>query len=333
MALLTACVLLRAVAGLSSQDATSIVRPWDSFNGVVFVGPQKLYIVGASGAFLTSVDGGRTWNRRQLAQQGVGSGADLFSVQFSSNGLDGWITGERGLVLESTDGGGTWKRKAIGVAENLLRVAVLDAKTACVVGTNGTLVITRNAGATWESHRLKSGLTLFDVEFVDLRNGWAVGEFQTVLHTTDAGKTWQVQSGGKRADFESSPYFAVHFFDLQYGWVTAQSGVAWWTQDGGAHWTKLKLSSESSFFTITADTRDTGRPAKDLWIAGENGALMSIPVRNGSPLAPVEPILYRPSFYSLTDLAFAGTVGIAVGIEGTILRTENGGRNWEQIEQ
>lgn len=309
------------------------VSPWDSFNGVAFVPPNIWYVVGASGAFLTSMDGGRGWERRQLAQRGPGSWFDLFSVDFARDGRSGWISGERGVILHSTDAGKNWERQETGVVENLLRVAALDAQRACALGTNGTILTTADGGKTWRSQQLKGGLTLFDVTFVDDGNGWAVGEFQTILHTANAGKTWEVQSGGTRGDFESSAYFGVRFFDRQHGWVTAQGGVALWTSDGGKTWTKVALRSESAIFGIAETRSAAGGLPTELWMAGEHGTLVRVPLLEGLPSTSSSPALYHPTFYSLTDLAFSGRVGVAVGIEGTILRTDDGGRNWEQTKQ
>jgi photosystem II stability/assembly factor-like uncharacterized protein len=253
-------------------------------------------------------------------------------VQFVRDGLNGWISGERGVILHTTNGGKTWERQKTGIVQNLLRVVASDPHRACAVGTNGTILTTADAGKTWQLYNFKGGLTLFDVDFIDDANGWVVGEFQTVLHTADAGKTWEVQSGGKRADFESSPYFSVRFFDSQRGWVTAQGGTAYWTSDGGRTWTKAALPSESTMFSIAETIATAGRWPKELWMAGENGTLVRMPLTDGVPSASFHPTSYHPSFYSFNDLAFSDRVGVVVGTEGTILWTDNGGRSWEQTK-
>lgn len=321
----SANVLPRAVAAV-------VVRSWDSFYGVAFAAPRTWYVVGSSGALLNSLDGGRTWSRRELARQGAGSFFDLFSVQFARDGLNGWISGERGVVLHTTDGGTTWEQQQTGIAQNLLHIVAIDPRHACAVGTNGTILNTADGGKIWHLTELKSGLSLFDVDFSG-RNGWAVGEFQTILHTADAGSTWEVQSGGKRADFESSPYFSVHFLDSQHGWVTAQGGAALWTSNGGNTWTKVALPSQSEIFAVAENTATAGGEPMELWMAGENGALIVMPLIEGVPSNLSHPSLYRPTLNSLADLAFSGRVGIAVGIQGTILLTTDGGRNWQKVRQ
>src|SRR5262249_53007043 len=139
------------VANAASSNAASAIKPWDSFNGVTFVAPKTWYAVGASGALLTSTDGGRDWTRRELAQRGPGSWFDLFSVRFARDRLSGWITGERGVILHTGDGGLTWTRQKMGTQQNLLSVAVIDSQRACAAGTDGLIVSTNDAGQTWQS--------------------------------------------------------------------------------------------------------------------------------------------------------------------------------------
>ena len=323
-------VLILLLASGGRMAIAGSIRPWDSFNGVAFVAPNKWYAVGASGALITSVNGGRTWRRREVAQRGLGSWLDLFSVSFAKDALSGWIGGAGGVVLHTKNGGESWERQKTNTVENLLQVASIDPQSACAVGTNGTILTTWDQGRTWHLQNLKAGLTLFGVDFSG-RNGWAVGEFQTILHTTDAGKTWEVQQGGKRADFKAPPYLAVRFVDSNLGWVTVQGGSILWTSNGGATWRNLALPSPESMFGVAETTAKAGKPPTELWMAGEDGTLVMLPLTDGIPAASSHPSLFHPTFYSFSDLAFSERVGVAVGIEGTIVRTNDGGSHWEQV--
>ena len=138
-------LILLLTCAVSVATAESI-RPWDSFNAVAFVPPNRWYVVGASGALLTSVDGGRAWRRREVAQRGLGSWSDLFSLSFANNGLSGWISGAHGVMLHTKDGGESWEQQRTNTVENLLQVAAIDAQSASAVGTNGTILTTRDYG-------------------------------------------------------------------------------------------------------------------------------------------------------------------------------------------
>jgi len=40
----------------------------------------------------------------------------------------------------------------------------------------------------------------------------------------------------------------------------------------------------------------------------------------------------RTTFHDLTDIAFAGNQGVAVGLNGTILLTQNAGEQWQVVQ-
>lgn len=324
------CVLILLLTSAASVATAGSIRPWDSFNVVTFVPPNRWYVAGASGALLTSVDGGRAWRRREVAQRGPGSWSDLFSLSFASDGLSGWISGAHGVVLHTRDGGESWEQQRTNIVENLLQVAAIDAQSACAVGTNGTILTTRDYGRTWHLQTLKTGLTLFGVDFSG-KTGWAVGEFRTVLHSTDAGRTWEVQQGGKRADFTAPPYLAVRFVNNNLGWVTVQGGSVLWTSNGGKTWTNFALASPESMFGVTDTLATAPKPPTALWMAGEDGTLVMLPLTDGTPAVSSHPRFFHPTFYSFADVAFSGRVGVAVGTEGTIVRTDDGGSHWEQV--
>ncbi len=325
--------LLILIVGLSAGSARaadsqqSLIKPWDSFYSVAFVRPNRWYVVGASGAFLTSTDEGHSWNRRELAKRGDLSWFDLFTVRFANDGLNGWIGGERGIVLHTTDGGKTWQPQKSGVADdNIFRIDAIDAQRACGVGTNGLILTTINGGETWQMQRFPGGFTFFDVAFGDEQNGWLVGEFETILHTPDGGKTWGVQRGAKRANFTLPAYLAVRFLDGQRGWVAGQGGVTLRTADGGKTWEKVQSLSPASVYAVTYIAEDRGKPASAIWMAGNDGTMVLMPLVNHTP-----PAVLQPTFFSINDVAFSGQMGIAVGIEGTIERTEDGGKHWQQV--
>jgi photosystem II stability/assembly factor-like uncharacterized protein len=42
--------------------------------------------------------------------------------------------------------------------------------------------------------------------------------------------------------------------------------------------------------------------------------------------------LERTAFHDITDLTFAGNLGVAVGLNGTILLTNNAGVQWQAVQ-
>ena len=272
---------------------------------------------------LTSTDAGRHWKRSAIAERGDLSWWDLHSIRFAPDGQTGWIGGENGLILKSTDGGRTWNAQASGTTENIFRIVVVDAQTAFASGTNGLLMSTTDGGQHWQLHTQKSGLIFFDVSFVNANDGWTVGEFETILHTADGGKTWAPQRGGQRANFKLPALFAIRFADAQHGWAAGQGGTLLRTDDGGSTWQTVNEPSAAPMYSIVYVGNGSNSAPQELWGSGDGGALMHVALKgDGSPA------VQTPTVFSLSDVAFNGTNGVAVGLGGTIVHSSDSGAHW-----
>ncbi len=320
MAALFASPLARAAP--VANVPVSVVEPWDSFFSVAFTPSGRCYVVGAEGAMLTSTDGGRHWKRSAIAERGDLSWWDLHSIRFAPDGLTGWIGGENGLILKSTDGGQTWNAQTSGTNENIFRIAVVDSKTAFASGTGGLLMGTTDGGQHWQMQTQKSGLIFFDLSFTDANDGWAVGEFETILHTADGGKTWNPQMGGKRANFKLPALFAISFRDAQHGWAAGQGGTLLRTENGGSTWQTVNTSSASPMYSVVYFGGAANSASQELWGSGDGGALLHVELNGGAPA------VQTPTVFSLSDVAFNGNNGVAVGLGGTIVHTADGGAHW-----
>jgi photosystem II stability/assembly factor-like uncharacterized protein len=302
------------------ERVVSAAPPWLALYGVTVRPNGNVYIVGDKGLLLTSTDHGKTWDQRVLRERPgdvLFQDRGLYCIRFDPTGKSGWVVGEDGVVLHSDDGGKTWKRQDAGVNINLLKVAVIDVNTAVAVGGEGTILRTTDGGKTWSKFTYKH-VIFFDVAFTDRNTGWAAGEFQTVLGTTDGGQTWKLVHGGNTTDFTIAPYFAISFSDPQHGVIAGLSGQALTTNDGGKTWQDEKLPQPLSTYVAT---REAGR----LWLGGAGGKLLEQDA-DGKWAAS------RNTFNDITDMAFAGPIGYAVGLNGTILRTQNAGEQWQLVK-
>jgi photosystem II stability/assembly factor-like uncharacterized protein len=320
LALMVITIAILAAAGGTGRTAPAVFGPTDAFYSVVKLPSGKWLVVGASGVLLSS-DDGKSWTRTQLAKTYPFSWLDLFSIRFAPDGVNGWISGEQGLILHTTDAGKTWQKQRSGVTDNLYRVAPVDAQNAVASGVGGSLLYTHDGGQSWQLAKQKNGFAYFDAAATDAANAWAVGEFETILHSSDGGKTWTVQRGGKRINFRQPAYFTIRFRDSMHGWVTGQGATLLMTSDGGKTWQPVVSPTTSSMFgTVFTDAR--------FWMAGDDGVLLNASL-DGSGKA----VTVQPTFSVLNDVAFAGQTGIAVGFNGTILSTDDGGGHWQKVSQ
>lgn len=310
----------RATAQGTQAAASRLAdRTWENYFGVTILPSGRAFVVGDKGILMSSEDKGQTWSRRQLRK---GSSLfDLYSVAFAPDGNHGWVVGDGGAIFHSDDGGTTWNLQENKVPAALLKVAVVDSQKACAVGEHGTVLCTSDGGATWNLQKFED-LVFFDVAFTDPQNGWVVGEFATALHTVDGGKTWSVAVGGQRS-ISADPYFAIGFDAPTNGVAVGLNGADMVTTDGGKSWKPGKLAGENhSIFSVI--TRPGSSSAEGLYVGGADGALGSL--EQGKVI-----VAKSPNSNSITDVALTPGYGLAVGLAGTILRSEDVGQHWNSV--
>jgi len=320
---LTAAVVF-AVSTIGSAATTSgqlwkSARPWENYFGAIILPNGHGLIVGDKGLVLSSTDQGQSWSRRKLNNSG--KLYDLYSVAFTTDGQHGWIVGDGGSIFHSDDQGKTWKTQPSKVSAALLKVAVIDDQKACAVGEHGTVLCTSDGGATWNNQNFDD-LVFFDLAFTDPNNGWAVGEFATAVRTTDGGKTWTVQTGAKR-ELNSDPYFAIAFTSPNDGAVLGLSGANMITSDGGKTWKAQAINDDTrSFYTAVAVHTDN---TSEIYAGGENGLTARLVDHKVEPMTGA-------SSNSLSALAFSPHYALAVGLSGTIMRSDDNGQHWTLVK-
>jgi photosystem II stability/assembly factor-like uncharacterized protein len=328
---LSACLafLLFTIRLMPAQSASEgqvrrSAPPWLSLFGTAVKPDGSIYIVGSKALLLTSTDHGQTWIQQTLKERSgspLFQDRDLYSIRFSPDGKAAWIVGEEGTILYSNDGGKTWTRQQSGTSKNLFKVAVFDAQTAAAVGADGILLNTTDGGAHWQSAKSPKLITLFDVAYTDKNMVWAAGEFSTILASKDGGQTWTVATGGNTTDFTIGPFFTLTFSDPQHGIAAGLAGDLSVTEDGGKTWKPAKLPDQVGTYVLAEDPA-----SKKLWVGGTGGKMF---VQNPGGQWQEAP---RTTFHDLTDLAFAGKQGVAVGLNGTILLTQNAGEQWQVVQ-
>ena len=293
------------------------LRTWENYFGTAILPSGRGIVVGDKGLVMTSDDKGQTWSRRQLRK---GPNAyDLYSVAFTPDGSQGWAVGDGGAIFHSGDSGATWTLQENKVVAALLKVAVVDAQKACAVGEHGTVLCTGDGGTTWNLRKFDD-LVFFDAAFTDAQNGWVVGEFATALHTGDGGKTWNIQTGGERT-ISADPYFALAFADASNGLAFGLNGADMVTADGGKSWKPGTVVGATR--SIYAATTKPGGGAS-LYLGGADGTLgdMADGKLTVSPGATSN---------AITGLALSPAFSLAVGLSGTVLRSEDVGQHWSSV--
>jgi photosystem II stability/assembly factor-like uncharacterized protein len=320
---MVAVVAFAGVAGAATVAQQSTMQPrrsWENYFGVTILPSGRAVVVGDKGVVMTTDDHGRTWSRQQL-KRGK-KYYDLYSVGFESAGLHGWTVGDNGTIFHTDDSGATWSQQPApaGASIALLKVAAIDARKACASGEQGVILCTSDGGVIWNLQKFQD-IGFFDIAFADANDGWAVGEFATVLQTNDGGKSWKVQSGGDRMG-KSDPYFAIAFSGEHDGLAVGLIGSALESNDSGKTWKASDLSVENrSYYTVSAIPARTG----EFYAAGEDG--MGVLIARGR-VSKVQ----SGTSNAITSVAFSPQFAIAVGLHGTLLRSDDGGQHWHSVE-
>jgi photosystem II stability/assembly factor-like uncharacterized protein len=321
MVLSAGLLLAWARAASATNDLKAAPQPdrsWESYYGVTILPSGRAVVAGDKGVIMTTDDGGRTWTRQTLK-----SGPkyyDLYSVAFSPDGSRGWAVGDAGAIFRTDDRGTTWTEQKGPADLNaaLLKIAVADAQRFCAGGEHGVLLCTSDGGATWNLQKFRD-ISFFDMAYSDPNSVWAVGEFATLLHSGDNGKTWQVRNGGEIG--KGDPLFSIAFSGHQ-GLAVGLIGTSLQSNDDGKTWQAhgLPIGGRSLYTVSTVPSSQTA----EFYAAGEQG--LSALISNGE-------VTSVPSGVAdaIAAAAFSPRLGIAVGLSGTLLRSDDGGRHWRSL--
>jgi len=234
----------------------------------------------------------------------LGTDAEVEDLWFADS-LNGWLVGggyqiEGGLVGRTRDGGRTWAFTS-GLASpepgvfgfNLLAVRFLDAQRGLVAGDGGKVFATDDAGDHWRLVRYGRGSTDHLFGFDFLdAQNGWASGLGGVIRTRDAGETWTDVSL-IHPDIPPPIGHAIHFFNASNGLLVGPYASLMRSADGGETWTAL-----------------------------------TTPLATAPPIPPAED--RRPR---LNDLTFVDALhGWAVGTEGTVLRTTDGGESWRLLD-
>lgn len=293
---------------------------------VSFVDANTGAAVGAGGIIIHTADGGRSWTIQR------GGGFDLYAVDLVDSST-GTAVGLMEQIYRTVDGGDTWVRQNDQPSDpylaRLYGVAFHDAQRGIAVGTKGTILRTVDGGDNWGRSTFAQELTLRDVFFASSNVAYIVGDQGTILKTSDGGTNWAQQASGV-----TGALLRVFFTDQNTGWIVGKSlpeiygagdGIVLHTTDGGNTWTQQDSGTgfplrHVSFFNSSSGMAVGGWGCENC--TGTHGAVI-LRTDDGGANWTSQGIETSNTLYGvrMIDLSTA----VAVGRNGTILRTTTGG--------
>ncbi len=176
----------------------------------------KAIAVGAYSTYLTSGDGGASWQERAFApaaalrpagapRSAMASAVEEAGGGFHLNRIVGasaerlYIAGEAGHLYRSDDGGGHWQELTSSYAGSFFDVLPLGGDVLLVSGLRGNLYRSEDAGASWR--RLPTGTVALLDGAAALPGGAlaVVGLSGVVLVSRDGGRSFSLEQQSDRS--------------------------------------------------------------------------------------------------------------------------------------
>ena len=154
--------------------------------------------------------------------------------------------------------------------------------------------------------------------FINSKIGWAGGYGTGLLKTTDGGMHW------KKISPISNQIRSIHFVDKNNGWIIASYRVLR-TTDGGRNWSYQPAFSGFQWpYDVFFINKSVG------WVAGAGTKYQIMKTTDGGETWIPQNTPTEKASHTLYDIVFLDeNNGWAVGTNGIILHTENGGQTWQ----
>jgi photosystem II stability/assembly factor-like uncharacterized protein len=292
------------------ENWVEIPSPADYLDGVAFVSPLEGWVAGGD-TVLHTTDGGASWQRQPTP------GAWVYSMSFADS-LHGWIVGED--VLATVDGGETWEIQDIDTPDRLWGVDAVSASNVVIVGQGGGLFTTVDGGATWVNRLNGMPETTLGIDANDSLHAWAAGQYGETAYTVDGGSTWVRVPIDTFGDLDAVDFLSDNTTGWAVGSNSIPQSVIYRSNDGGAAWTHQFTGGDyTQFYGVAAISRRVAVAvgSHGIWRTTDGGLSWSLP--------------HPPVTGLFSDVEFRGPIGFAVGNNGSILRSADGGATWTDV--
>lgn len=278
-------------------------------NSVYFTDSISAYIVGDNGTILKTTNGGTEWNQINNQIQ-----VNIYDAYFSdmNNGI---IICDSGKIFNTNNAGIDWIEKSLGINDKLSSLEFIDTLNGYIVGKNGLILKTSDGGKNWVSIGSSSFLELRDLSFINKDLGFIVGRSHKFRKTTDGGNNWFI------LDNPSVPWASwdgVDYVNESIAFVVGDFRILK-TTNTGDNWTEMDLHIFYSLHKIKFSTDSIGFIVGDY---SSKGIILKTTDCGQSWIEFRNSIKYT-SLYGI--FIYDNYNATAVGENGTVLRTKNGG--------
>lgn len=225
-----------------------------------------------------------------------------------------------------------WRQVGVGLSAGNKGASFIDPERGYVCGQNGTLLFTTNGGDDWDTIPVPTSVELWGVYASAGSNGdivFIAGENGLLLASIDAGKTWVAQD----PRYARGVVFGLSGINARTLCLTGGEGdfgstvgMIVVTQDSGATWRKTTIPGTSSFDKSFFVTPDIGYAAGSVDASFLQGVVYKTTDGGATWVLKKTFDAAVNSMYWFDELR-----GIAVGFNGLVTRTNDGGDSWTPI--
>lgn len=208
-------------------------------------------------------------------------------------------------------------------SDNHFGVASPNEDVIWIVGNQGRIIQSSNRGRSWVLQQSGVDKNLMDIAAWGTDRAVVVGNGAKVLHTDDGGSHWQEASQVPRSRI-SNKLYRVRIAPGGSAWAVGERNAIIRSNDEGKTWSRMIPEGRESWYGIAfpSDTRSVVVGEFGTVIAGSRGERTWSWNKNNLALKQ-----------SLKSVDFRNRhLGVAVGLNGSILRTQDGGRTWENVK-
>lgn len=202
-----------------------------SLTRIIFDKNGKGWLLGESGTFYTTDDGGQRWIGKPAPSRFLLLGGTM------TNSQQGVLVGAASTIVYTSDGGINWRtgnlrdnNTAISKTISLTKkeplsirftsVSFADEKLGVAVGYSGQIYVTNDGGKNWNAQKSDVTDDLFDAKFLNPNEGWIIGDKGTLLYTANKGNNWESVNLGTTHRLER-----IFFITPERGWIVGFGGT------------------------------------------------------------------------------------------------------------
>lgn len=290
----------------------------ETLNGITINTYGEIFIVGNNGVIIYSSDSGVNWtNYTGVATENLNAVSYMY-------GACTWICGDNDVILKTTDSGTNWDVFHSGFNLDLNSLDHFDCGNAWAVGDQGLIINTTDGGNSWMSHNSSTSYDLYSIDLVEFGYYRACGQGGIIVHSTDQGVTWQTETA-----YPIDVLFNVDTKGIESNaFAVGTQGTILETTDNGVSWLPKTVPYNPNFNDVTWQAL-----FHNVYVVGYYGV-----VYKNSGVGTEFELQNAGTRHWVQSLDFINeNFGWAVGgdlffgtNEGVILRTADGGLNWDE---